>query len=206
MKHFIMSIIVVISTATAIWSQTQKHNDLYLSGGVGVPSSPEAFSKNWSSGYIVGGGVGISFTKASTLIFLADYGSFPTDNENILNMFFGPSHSSASVSGGNISTLTISGNVKWPLFQYQMSAIPYIIAGVGYFSTSPNDMTVTGPNFTMTLSGKGKSAFFGSFGAGLDLAVSETANIFIETRYLLALTSVDNTCYIPIKAGVRIGL
>ena len=191
-------------------SQDASKADLYIAGGLALPSGPEDFRDNWNLGLNLGGGIGFSLSSAVSIAFSGEYAFFPIDETEMLKKA-GASGTGVSVTidGGTLSILTLAGNVKLLLIPTPGSTAPYFVAGAGFFSLSASDARISasylGSSSSVTVKFDNESAFYASVGAGMDIPMNEKTSVFFEGRYSIGFTKGENTSYIPIKAGIRIG-
>lgn len=203
MRNLTFILLAIIALTSIASSQPA----LYLGGGIAFPAGPKSFTDSWKMGYNVSGGIGFSISPAASWILSVGYASFPVDVAGITAQAGIPSGATVSVDGGTVSGLDVSGTFKFSLMPKGVS--PYLVVGAGYFNLSMSDATVKatyqGRSASITVSSSSKSAFSASGGAGIDVPVSAKISIFVEGRYFIAFHSDENTSYVPLRAGVRIG-
>jgi len=189
------------------FSQEANERKAILSFGVGLslPSQPDEFSDYWNLGYNLGFGVGYSFTPAISLIGNFEYNTFGFNEEEFLKDA-GASGLGISVDGGSATILSITGNMKVGIPRQQSSVSPYFTAGIGFFSLSVDDASVSGAGGSVSVEGNNESAFSALVGAGLDIPAGETVDVFLQVSYGVGFTENDNTSYVPIKAGINLRL
>ena len=111
--------------------------------------------------------------------------------------------------GGTASILDMEIRCKYSFLQKPNAFTPYALAGIGLTSLDISDFSgsVSYHSYTKKISIKESETYLSaSIGAGIDVSLSERMGIFAEGLYVFDLSSGDNTAYLPIKAGVRIGL
>jgi len=201
MRTIISVFVSLLILSFASLSQ-EKNNDFYIGAGLSFPSGPQIFSDYWKMGFNVGGGFGFPLSPSISLIGTIDYNNFAFDESGFLKAL-GYSNSGINVSGGSASIFTIDGNIKILLNTIPKSTTPYIVCGVGFFSLSTADVTVSGGGSSVRVSGDSESAFSIQFGAGIDIPAGEAMNIYIEGKYGIGFTKGENTAYLPLRAGIR---
>jgi opacity protein-like surface antigen len=199
----LISVLVLLLTITLSSPSQEKVNDFYISGGLSFPSGPQVFSDYWKMGFNVGGGFGFPLSTSVSLIAIVDYNNFSFDEEGFLKAF-GFSNYGLSITGGSASIFTVNGNIKILLNTTPNTTSPYIIGGLGFFSLSTSDVTVSGSGGSVNVAGDSESAFNVQFGLGIDIPTSSTMNVFIEGRYGIGFTKEENTSFLPIRIGLRI--
>jgi hypothetical protein len=113
--------------------------------------------------------------------------------------------SGVSIEGGAVNIITVMANVKGNLIAKPKSVSPYFKAGIGLFSLSATDITVSFMGMSATESVDLSEEAFGlTFGGGIDFPVSPTVLIFVEANYTVGFTEDESTSFIPIKGGVLI--
>lgn len=189
---------VVVSTATA---QEEKKLVLSLSGGLSFPSQPQDFSDYWNMGFNVGAGIGYSFSPSLSLGGSFDYSNFSFDADALLHKA-GFAGYGISISGGSASIITVHANLKFSLIPQGASVSPYLLGGLGFFSLSASDVKVSYQGLNATVSPGSESAFSIHFGAGLDIPIAQTTDLFLQLAYGIGFTEDKSTNYLPVKSGV----
>ncbi len=174
----------------------------YLGGGIANPMSPDEFADYYKTGYTFGAGIGIPLGQSGKLsaVGTVDYNRFSI-NKNRIFSDIGISGAGIAVSGGTATVLSISGNGKLKLGS-ESKAIPYLIAGVGFFRFSASDATVTGNGLSVTVTGETENKLGIGAGAGVDISLNEKMAMFIEARYNVGFTKGDKTHFLPLKVGL----
>lgn len=189
--------------------QTSNPVQLYLGGGIEFPVAPSDFKDYWNMGFDGVGGVGIKLNNTTSVFVTLGYGAFALNEDKIMDAAGVPSGVNPTIDGGSANGLSIDGSARLLLMTNPGSASPYLIASAGYYSLSIEDVTVKasymGSYYSYRISFEKESAFSASFGAGVDIPISNTASVFIEARYFTALTEGESTSIIPVNAGVIIG-
>jgi len=175
--------------ALVIMVRAKGKNDIYMGGGISIPSNPKIFSDLWNASYNGGIGYGHKLFPALSVVFSLDYNNFTLDKGK-----------DADIIGGSSSIVTISENVKFRLIPGTNTLSPYVLGGLGFFHLSQKNKTI---EHSIIAPGDSESAFFVQFGAGIDIPFSENDNVFIEAKYGIGFTKADNTMYIPLRIGLR---
>jgi hypothetical protein len=103
---------------------------VFLDAGIGVPTQPGPFRDSWNTTFPVSAGIGYSVLGWMDINFLASYASFS---------FVGVSE----ITGGSIKTVRYMGTARFIAAPSQQFNV-YAEAGAGYFSTSAEDLEITG--------------------------------------------------------------
>jgi len=203
--------------------------NLYVGGNFGAPLAPSVFSNYWQSGYGGFAGIEYSLTPSIALILDVNYTSFslnvsklktdynlPVDgggfvpqSERTGDFSYQDWISLVNYEGGTASILDMEIRCKYSFLQKPNAFTPYALAGIGLTSLDISDFSgsVSYHSYTKKISIKESETYLSaSIGAGIDVSLSERMGIFAEGLYVFDLSSGDNTAYLPIKAGVRIGL
>ncbi|HXG00393.1 MAG TPA: outer membrane beta-barrel protein [Bacteroidota bacterium] len=198
-----LAALLIFSSSSFI--QEEGRAELYLHGGLSFPFQPKEFSDYWKMGFNIGGGLGYSFSPYLALVGHVDYNNFAFDEDGFLKDL-GFSGLGIKISGGSASIFTVSGNLKATLTTTPHSVSPYFIGGIGFFSISISEVTVSGGGVSVRVEGDSESAFCVSFGPGIDISAAETVSILLEGKYVIGFTENENTTYIPLKAGIKVKL
>jgi opacity protein-like surface antigen len=177
--------------------------ELCVNGALGLPMSPEVFSDYWKTSILnFGGGLGYSFSPVFSSNIYFDYGNFGFDGEKFAHdLGVG---GMISVDGGNASVMTVTANIKAAV---PTGAVrPYFCGGGGLYILSIDDASVSGGGMVIPVNGSSENALGINFGAGFELAVAKTVNIFLDGRYVLGFTEGESTGTLPIRLGVKVML
>lgn len=199
----VLFIITFISCQS--YSQSLSNNYLLLNFGIAMPTAPNDFSDNWSSGFTFG--LGLEFLKAdiSSGLIEFNYNYYP------LNVSDQPLE---EVTGGDINTYSVSLNFKVTPFAIKdkfTTMKPYLRLGIGYFHKDieqieyfSNLTTYSGDVIAINEEAENGIMGVGSF--GLEFSISDRFNAHIESRYDYYLSSENKLRSIPIKFGFNIGI
>lgn len=202
MKRVTFSIFLLLVTTANILAQGTNKLEFYCNSGISFPAAPDEFTDYWRMGFNFGGGIGYSVTPNLTLIGYFDFNGFRFDDDKFLRDY-GFSGYGISISGGEASIITFSGNLKATLQTRPSQVRPYFCGGIGLFKLSIGDVTVYGPGGSATAEGDSETAFSVLFGAGIDFAIGERMDLFIEGRYVIGFTEDESTQMFPIKLGIK---
>ena len=194
-----LSIILSNKPATA-----QSRNIVSLCGGISIPLKPDLFNDYWGAGYSIGAGYGHFLNARQTVALQTwlNYSSHPLDEDELLKAVGGVG-SDVSISGGSADILTIAVNLKVSTGSVDSKAVPYLTAGAGLFRLSASDATFVGSGQTISQEfGEAEHKIGLSFGAGLNLNLTDRSGIFVEAKYEIGLTEDETTQYIPLRIGV----
>lgn len=182
----------------------QRTNKLeaYGNSGISFPTGPDEFTNYWKIGLNFGGGIGYTVSPNFTLVGYLGFNNFRFDDESFLRNY-GLSGYGISVSGGEASIITISGNLKIILQTNLSSVYPYFCGGIGFFKLSINDAIVYGPGGSSIVKGNSESTFSFLFGAGIDFVIGKRTDLFIEGKYVIGFTKGESTQMFPIKLGIK---
>ncbi len=200
-KHLFVSFIVFTLLVAVYQTNAQSTKEVFFNAGAAIPSKPEVFSDYWKMGFNVGGGVGFSISKNTTLSGSIDYSSFGIDEDGVLKSN-GLSNTGVSISGGAASILTIMGNAKILLTSDASNIAPYIVGGLGFFNISTNDIKIAYMGDVDVLEGSSELAFSLLLGAGFQFPIGNSS-IFLEGNYHIGFTEGSSTAFFPIKVGLR---
>jgi opacity protein-like surface antigen len=175
--------------AWVIAVQAQGKNDVYVGAGLSLPLNPQSFSDQWNMGYNGGIGYGFGLTHAFSVIGSLEYNYFTIDKKK-----------NADITGGSVSIVTISGNVKCKPVSGSNPISPYLLGGLGFFYLSTSNEAV---GKTLIKSGDSESAILILLGAGFDFHINNTDNVFIEAKYGVGFAKKENTTYLPVRIGLR---
>lgn len=190
------------TTRSTPFSQHKKA-ELYIGGGLSFPMSPEIFSDYWSMGFNFGGGIGYKFGRNISGNAYFSYTSFPLNESKFLDDLNAPSE--VNISGGSASVILVTANIKALLIANPNQVTPYLLSGLGLFSLSTSDVTVSYQGYQQIANTSNSESAFGIvFGGGVDIPVSPTIKVFLEIGYVIGFTEGESTGYMPVKGGLCI--
>jgi opacity protein-like surface antigen len=195
---------VIFYFANISYTQAQNKINIYFEGGVSFPSHPKIFSDYWSTGYIIGTGIGYTLSPTWSISGSIHYNRFSLDDEGFLRSY-GFGGLGIQTSGGSAKIVTILSNLKYTLLAETKSLAPYIIGGIGYMGIATSDIEFYMAG-TDVVRGRSESAFSFFLGTGLILPATKETRYFIQVSYGIGLTKNDNTHIVPIKAGIIFSL
>lgn len=171
-----------------------KGPECFFNGGLSFPSGPSEFSDYWRTGFSLGAGLAVPVHPNVALTAYLDFNRFAFDVDKFSGVY---------MSGGEVSILTLSGNVKVNLEPRPAPVRPYFSGGMGLFSLSVGDMIVVGPYGWVTVPGDSEAALAILLGGGIDFAIGDRIDLFAEGRYAIGFTEGGNTQMIPVALGIR---
>lgn len=197
--YYLLAFLFVLTSIT--FSQPRKA-EVFVSGGMAVPLTPQGFSDFWTAGYNISGGAGYRFSPNISGNASLNYSSMAFDDEAFLTSL-GLSGLGLTVSGADVSIILVTANVKFSLVP-KASISPYLTGGVGFFNISADNPTVSYQGYTITGQGYSEGALSAVVGAGVDIPVSPTVSVFLEVDWGMGFTEGDVTGYMPAKGGLLI--
>jgi opacity protein-like surface antigen len=203
MKKFLPFFVLALFLLNFSFAQDARKIQIILSGGISIPSSPTEFTDYWNLGFNGGGGIGYIFSPNFSANAYFDFNTMSLNEDKFLNDLGAPP--GVSIEGGSINVITVMANVKGNLITKPKSVSPYFKAGIGLFSLSATDVTVSYQGQSQTVSVDASEEALGIiFGGGIDFPVSPTVLVFVEGNYCVGFTEDESTSFIPIKGGVII--
>lgn len=195
------SIIVLLLFSTSV---AAAQGSTYVSAGLGLPQKPAEFSDYWETGLSLGGGIEAPVTDWLALVGGFDLTNFPLNEERYLEAQ-GVAGTGVSVSGGSASILSLLAGAKLKVVQAPKLVSAYVVGLFGYLNFSTKDFEVTGGGIAGTLAGEERSSFCVAGGAGVEMPIGKTTDLYIEGRYVVDFAA-SRTAFIPVRAGVKIRL
>ena len=205
MKIITPVIVAVLFIMTTAFPQDEHRATLSFGGGLSFPSQPNLFSDYWKTGFNVGAGLGYKLSTAVSIDGTFEYNNFAFDDEGLLNDL-GATGYGITIQGGSATIFSVIGSLKANLIPPPKPVSPYFLVGIGLFSLSTSDITISTPYGSEKKKGDSESAFTIVFGVGLDIRANETTTVFIQVADGVGFTKGQNTSYVPLKAGLRFNL
>ena len=169
-----------------------------VNGSLGIPASPEAFSKGSSLGF--GGGIGLAMYVSPMVMLMAtvDYTTFGADESGLRQVYDRPN---ASVLGGETSILYAAVTARVDLLQFSVFR-PFVTGGAGFYRVIPDDIQFDNSIVDRSL----ENAPGVHFGVGLDASLGTLINVFADIGYVTGFTSNDTMSYWPMRGGLMFAL
>jgi hypothetical protein len=201
MKYSVILVLVMLFCCGSLFAQNDKKPIYYFNTGVSFPSAPELFSRYWKPGLNLGLGIGYQTSASIVLQMSFVYSNLPFNGEKLLKDY-GLSGLGLKVSGGSAKVITASGDLKAYLVPMDAGTSPYFIVGAGLFRISASDARVSYQGDSQTVQGNSESALGLGLGIGIDFRLRDRLTLFMEGKYTLGFTDVDNTLLVPLKIGI----
>jgi hypothetical protein len=183
-----------------------KSGELRLNAGLAMPFGGnsgvgESFTRSYGNGFAFGAGVGRRIGASLLLGVNLDYTRFALDEAGYLD------GSGGTVSGGEMSILSLGVDARYVLGGLAATAAPYVVAGASALKLSDVNLSLntTGGLEETHYKRHGLAQDVGlHIGAGLRVRAGSSAHLLIEARGVIGL--YDQASYIPVRAGVTFGL
>jgi opacity protein-like surface antigen len=195
---------LVLLVSISILSTSSAQNvSLSFHGGMAFPTSPSEFSSYWSSGYNVGGGMSYYLFPFIEVRGQVEYAEFQLDAVTILEEAEIPP-GLVTITGGEVSGLFLSGVLKILPLPDAPIVRPYGLVGGGFAALSVSDVMVSALGVSESVSGASEKAAMAIVGAGIDIVVSPSVDLFLEGRYIITYTEDEQLHLLPASFGIRI--
>lgn len=202
MRIIIISALLVLVSVTTAPAQDISKLEIYLNSGISFPLQPDEFADYWGVGFNFGGGVGYSINPNLSFVGYFDYNRFGFDEESLLRDY-GLAGYGILITGGEASSMTLSGTLKASLLTPPAQVCPYLYGGIGTSWISIGDVTISYLDESITVQGESESAFSVLVGAGIDFVIARRMDLFIEGGYAIAFTEGESTGIFPFKVGIK---
>jgi hypothetical protein len=210
MKKLLIMTFVMVALLMSSSAFAQKKMAAYIGGTVAMPMSPEAFSDYWKMGFGGLGGFSLEMSPGVEVGVMAGYSSFPFDEDKLLESVVPASVTGAvvEITGADLTALEIMAFGKYTFGSGEAPFKPYFIGLAGLDMLSVDDATICVDvpgviTIEQTVSGPDESAIALGFGAGFDYAFNPSTGLWMDVRYMLAMTEGESTAYLPIRAGLK---
>jgi opacity protein-like surface antigen len=216
MKRAVFLLLAALLLSPHAYAQGDSQTQVFFNGGYSIPQKPDVFKDAWNNGFNVGGGVGYRLGRL-TFQGLVNYDRFSVNDDGVMNVLteeigFDPTMLGLdlNIQGGNVSVLSVTGEVKVSFVADSGAVSPYVIGGGGLGRVSTDDVTVSlelfGERFQETVESESETKPMATVGGGVDIPIGERAAVFAEGRYQWVFTSDESMGFVTIRGGVRIGL
>lgn len=197
------TVIMIVILSGVLNAASANKVELYFNGALAFPLEPDEFSDYWKTSVLnLGGGIGHKIIPAISANVYFDWCNFGFDGEKFArDVGVG---GEVSISGLDASVMTIMGNLKAVVPSGQIR--PYFWGGLGLFILSIDDGYVSVDDFVIPVEGESENAFGINFGAGIEVTVAKTLDLFFDGRFVLGFTDVESTSILPLRAGIKVKL
>ena len=204
MKRFLITSLLILFPICFLYSQAIV-TKMYIIGGGTSPSFPEKFSEYYEFGYHFGFGIGRSLTKYFTTYGTIEYHHFNFDSDGYRKVNELPDN--IPLESNNIGVFLFSATGKIQIPTTRTIFWPYAIAGVGYYISSASGFKIELPNRDpLLLEDYSESVFSVHGGLGVEISLTPQTSIYVDVRYVNALTKDQNTVLIPFRGGIVVDL
>lgn len=179
---------LIIAFLASFLVPVTSHAQLFVSGGVAVPVSPDDISDVYNTGF--GATAGFAIDLPLMPITPRLFGSFDTFSLDDDELGF-------DADGGNLRAIAVGLDALFTVLPGPLS--PYIAPAAGLTFLSLDDVEAGGIQFNIS---DEETAFTLGMGAGVMMNLLVGPKIFLDGRLLYAFTSGDNFVWAPVRLGV----
>ena len=194
MKKLLLTAVCVIALALGVSAQAPTPFSLYAGGALSLPSAPDGFKDGYKTGYHGLAGLGYKFGPAFQMVGKAEYHKFAFDFGGV-----------SGIDGGDTRMLMFGGDGRFAFGLPAASIKPFAFAGAGIANIKQSSFggnLLLAAGFTPTAS-ESQSKMYYNFGAGVEMKVGPTMNLFVQGRYVNFATDGESTAFIPITLGLK---
>lgn len=203
LQVILLSLVMLLANASQVaYSQSVEEEPpnvkFYLNVGGAIPVAPEDFSDFVNIGYNAGAGIGIPINEDWEVVLTGMYNRFGLDEDE----FRAQAGVGTSVNiDGHASIISGEANIRYTI-PSEGTVMPYLTAGFGAYREGTSDITVSDPDVSVTLGSESETNAGANFGFGLAFSLSDQINAFVEPRYTIVFSEIDNTHYVPVRVGI----
>ena len=196
-KLFTILAILIAFSGTAMAQMPSSPVSLYAGGALSIPSSPDAFSETFKSGFHGMVGVGYSVSPMIEMVGKLEYHSFKFDFDNAMMEGY---------SGGSNNVWMYGADAKVTPSLPALPIKPYGLVGVGFATMKqtefdgPTSLALSALNEYLPYS---QTEMYWNIGAGFNLATSPAMSLFAQARYVSIQTEGESSSFIPFTVGLK---
>lgn len=183
-RTLVLLSVILVSSGSSFERSRSKNIDVYLGGGVSVPTGD--LDNGWNLGFHGTGRIGLSVAPKLDILFGIDFHRFSLDVPPGVS----------GVRGGDVTTILFAGDLKIDLGAPVTTTNPYLIGGIGISVASISDLKLS--RFS-PISTDSETNFLVEVGGGI-----EFAKIFIQAKFVNIFAKGSSISYIPITLGVML--
>jgi len=182
----------------------------YLHSGLALPVHPAEFDEFWHLGWNVGAGIGVPVAPEWEITVQFQYQHHGADESRqkadlLLSGPGGIVAPVASIDGRDLSVLTLMAEARFLVPSARPSPTWFLAFGFGVGSVSTSDALVTAEDpglEPVTVLGDSDTAFATSFGGGVEIDLSGSLRLTVDSIYTLVFTEQTSTQFLPLRLGL----
>jgi len=182
----------------------------YVNSGGSLPVHPAEFGEFWNTGFSLGGGVGLPITREWQLTTQFQFQRFGADGEQqsrdlLLSGPRGEVLGVASIEGRDLTVVTVMAEARFLIPSVDPSRTWFLSFGFGRAAISTSDAMVTSVDPRMepvAIVGDKDAAFSSSIGGGVEIDISPSVRLTVDSIYTTAFTSGSSTQFLPLRLGL----
>ncbi len=197
MRKVVLITAILLIACVAAQGQTPKPFDIYVGGGITIPSSPDLIKDEYTTGFHGYAGLGLNIPAVTGLQALGkvQYHIVPSDFQNFALPGFDP-----ITGGGDFRFLMFGVDGLYRMGTPGGVASPYASFGVGFANSSNTDYETASGDIEAEES---STDFYWNIAAGADLRVTPGLRLFGQLSYVSISTEGDAIALIPITIGLK---
>lgn len=199
MKKAVFALAMVLVIAAGANAQVPSPFSFYVGGAFSVPTSPEAFSDFYKTGYHFFGGAGYSFAPSFQVVGKIEYENFGYDWDQSNPAFTG-------LNEGGAQSLWMFGADGRYAFSLPASPVkPFVFAGAGMARISTQEFSGEDMALATSINSslESQTELYYNVGAGVELKTGPAWSLFAQLRYVGVNTEGDASTFIPISVGLK---
>lgn len=209
--------VLMLFACAVVFARTPGSYSLGGFGGLSLPQGPDEFKDYFKSG--IGFGAEFKYNINEKMSLVGSFASLPFkfNEDKMAEEVAGVvgDEIEVNIEGGGLKYNVIQANLLMYLSQPEASTGFYLTGGGGYYmgkSQNPDKVEITymGQTLDITdmLEGEEESEndLGVNFGAGLELAMGTSMNLFVEGKYHIVFTEDESTKFITLMGGLRFSL
>jgi hypothetical protein len=201
MKYIGMTMLIILILGPLCIAQGSNKPIYFINAGLAFPSAPSEFSTNWNTGFNIEAGLGAPLSDYLMLIGDLTYCRFALNGEKLLGGSY--YYQSEDVTGGVASFILLAWGIRVNLAPRPNKVCPYLLGSVGLFEAYRSNAYVEAfDNSELILKGNNEATPGYSIGAGFEINLSPKINLLLGMKYIVGLTSGDNTEFSPLQVGL----
>lgn len=187
--------------AVSATGQSIKPFNLYLGGGISVPSSE--FADQYSTGFHVSVSVGFNFLPMMQFAPKIEYHAFQIDEDYWLERFQMANPTINEVDGGTFNAMMVGADLRFRPFAPFAPVKPFVFGGGGWANLSVTDFSLFTEGEFLPLGTDSDNRFYWNVGAGVEFGGAATISFFVQARYVNINTDEVDFNFVPVSLGIR---
>ncbi len=199
---FLIITLLLVFAMTASAQVPQKPFNIYLGGGLTMPSSPDYFKDTHKKGFHAMGGLGFNAYPFIQLVGHVEYFSVAMDWDELRTL---EGLGTAAIEGGRRNFWLFGADARFAIGPPASPIKPFVFAGAGLARISQTDIETGLPAVDLlAFTAETENKLYWNVGGGVEFNVVPMITLFLQGRMVSIKQDDENFVMIPITLGIKL--